>query len=219
MQAEIRYRPSFATVFVELSGRDRIVAEADAMASMSTNLGIDTHLSGSFFSALGKRFFGGESLFVNEFYVESGQKGELVLTQNTPGEIVCVELDRNGICLQPGAFIACTTGIEMTTQWAGFKSLIAREGLFKLRLIGKGKVWFGAYGGVVEKQVQGEYLVDTGHLVGYDPQFKLNIQMSGGIFSSMFSGEGLITRLEGNGSIYLQTRCLQGLAGWVNPRF
>ncbi len=219
MQAEIRYRPSFATVFVELSGQDRIVAEADAMASMSTNLGIDTHLSRSFFSALGKKFFGGESLFVNEFYVESGQQGELVLTQNTPGDIVAIELNGGGICLQPGAFIACTSGIELKTQWAGFKSMIAREGLFKLYLCGKGKVWFGAYGGVVEKQVQGEYLVDTGHLVGYEPQLQLKLQMAGGVFSSLFSGEGLLSRLQGNGKIYLQTRCLQGLASWVNPRF
>ena len=91
-------------------------------------------------------------------------------------------------------------------------------GLFRLVLSGTGTVWFGAYGGIMEKQVQGEYIVDTNHLVAYEPGLKMKLQLSGGIFSSIFSGEGLVTRLEGKGKAYIQTRSLSGLAGWINPR-
>lgn len=218
MQVEVRYRPAFACIFVELSAGDHIVAEADAMATMSANVGIHTRLSGGFFSAVKKRVFGKESLFVNEFHLESGDKGEVVLTQNTPGDIVCMELTGDAVCLQPGAFIAYTGDIHVGTRWAGLRSFIAGEGMFKLMVSGHGKVWFGAYGAVVEKKVQGEYIVDTTHLVAYHPSLKIRIQMSGGIFSSLFSGEGLVTRLEGNGKIYMQTRSLSGLASWLNPR-
>lgn len=219
MKTEIRYKPSFSVVFVQLQNGETITAEADAMASMDTNLGIRTRLSGGIFSALRKKIFGGESLFVNEFYVEKGNSGELVLTQNTPGDIVEYPLQQSGICLQPGAFIAYSGKIQFKTKWAGFKSWIAREGLFKLMLYGTGTVWFGAYGGVIEKNIQGEYIVDTGHLVAYEPQLKLHIQMSGGLISTFTSGEGLVSRLEGTGKVWLQTRCLPSLADWVNPLF
>ena len=58
--------------------------------------------------------------------------------------------------------------------------------------------------------------MDTSHLVGYEPQMKLKVQLAGGILSSLFSGEGLVTRVTGTGKIVIQTRSISGLAGWVN---
>ena len=67
--------------------------------------------------------------------------------------------------------------------------------------------------------MKGELIVDTGHLVAYDPQMKLKLQMAGGIISSFTSGEGLVTRVEGNGKVWIQTRSLQGLGSWINRFF
>ncbi len=47
---------------------------------------------------------------------------------------------------------------------------------------------------------------------------KLKLQLAGGIFSSLFGGEGFVTRVEGKGKIVIQTRSLSGLANWLNPR-
>ena len=94
---------------------------------------------------------------------------------------------------------------------------ISREGFFKLNVTGPGTLWYGAYGALVEREVDGEYIVDTSHLVGYEPQMKLKLQMAGGIFSSVFGKEGLVTRVEGKGKIIIQSRSLSGLAGWVRP--
>ena len=58
--------------------------------------------------------------------------------------------------------------------------------------------------------------MDTSHLVAYEPQLKLKAQLSGGLFSSFFSGEGLVTRIEGKGKIIIQTRSMSGLASWTN---
>ncbi|MEJ2065071.1 MAG: TIGR00266 family protein [Reinekea sp.] len=104
-------------------------------------------------------------------------------------------------------------------RWAGFVSFIAREGLFKLQVTGSGKVWYGAYGALLEKEIDGEYIVDTSHLVAYEPGVKLKLQLAGGIFSSFFGGEGLVTRVTGKGKIIVQTRSISGLAGWLNPKF
>jgi len=215
MKVEVRHRPSFATIFAELGPGDSITAESDAMASMDSDVEMTTGFNGGFLLGLLLKFFGGESLFVNTFRTLK-QKAQLVLTQGTPGDIQEVDLQGQTLLLQPGAFIAATSGIKIGVGWAGFASFIGREGLFRLKVSGTGKVWFGAYGGIFERDVDREYVVDTGHLVAYEPTISLKMALAGGIFSSFFSGEGLVSRVQGQGRIYLQSRSMDGLAAWTN---
>lgn len=214
MHAEIRDKPSFANIHVKLEAGDEIIAEADAMASMSSTIEMSTKWSGGVVKGVTKRVFGGESMFVNTFTTASS--GELVLTQPMPGDIQCIELKGNTMFLQPGAFIACEPTVKLGLGWAGIKMFVAREGLFRLKVSGTGKVWFGAYGGIFQKEIEGEYVVDSGHLVAYEPSIGVQIGMAGGIFSSFFSGEGLVTRVSGPGRIYMQSRSFDGLAAWTN---
>ncbi|MCB1323795.1 MAG: TIGR00266 family protein [Spirochaetales bacterium] len=218
MKAEIKGAPSFCYVIVNLEPGESVIAESDAMATMDAEIEMKTSFNGGFFSAVLKKFLGGESLFINTFTNSSSQTRRVTLVQGTPGEVRQVELKDNAICLQPGAYVCSTPGLKLGVKWAGFSSLIAREGLFKLQVSGTGTLWYGAYGGLVEREIDGAYIVDTAHLVAYEPGMKLKVQLSGGIFSAFFGGEGLVTRVEGKGRITIQSRSLSGLAGWINPR-
>jgi uncharacterized protein (TIGR00266 family) len=215
MNVEVRHRPSFATIFAELGPGDAITAESDAMASMDSDVEMTTGFNGGFFLGLLLKFFGGESLFVNTFRTVKA-KAQLVLSQGTPGDIQEVQLNNETLLLQPGAFVAATAGVKMGVGWAGFASFIGREGLFRLKVSGTGTLWFGAYGGIFERDIDREYVVDTGHLVAYEPTISLKMALAGGIFSSFFSGEGLVSRVQGRGRIYLQSRSIDGLASWTN---
>ena len=106
--------------------------------------------------------------------------------------------------------------MKLKLGWAGFASFIGREGLFRLKVTGTGKIWFGCYGGIFVKEIQDTYVVDSGHLVAYEPSIRIKVGMAGGIFSSFFSGEGLVTRIKGPGRIYMQSRSTSGLTGWIN---
>ncbi len=214
MEATTRNRPSFANVLVKLEPGDKIIAEADAMASMSASVEMRTRWSGGMFGAILKRAFGGESLFVNEF--SSKVPAELVLTQGLPGDIECIELKGTSLFLQPGAFLACEPGVSLGLKWAGIASLIGGEGLFRLRVSGNGRIWFSAYGGIFTREITDEYIVDTGHLVGYEPTINIRVGLAGGIFSSFFGGEGLVTKVRGPGRIYMQSRNFSGLTAWMN---
>jgi uncharacterized protein (TIGR00266 family) len=214
MEIITRDRPAFANLHVKMNAGDRITAEADAMASMSTTLTIKTRWNGGFFGAVLRRIFGGETLFINEFIANA--PGELVLTQPFPGDIECMELNGTSLFLQPGAYLASESGVKLGVQWAGFTSWIGGEGLFRLKVSGTGKVWFGAYGGIFAKEIDGPFVVDTGHLVAYEPTVGMKVGLAGGIFSSFFSKEGLVSRVTGPGRIYLQSRSIDGLATWTN---
>lgn len=217
MNIEIRNKPGFANILVKLSRGETITAESDAMASMSTHLKMKAKLNGGLFSGLLKKIFIGETLFVNQFTCPaSAHEAELVLTQPTPGDICEMELRNESFYFQPGAYIAHTGDIKMGVGYAGFSSWVNREGLFRIKAYGTGKIYFGAYGCIVKRKISGSFVVDTGHLVGYSPTIKLRLGLAGGVFSSYFGGEGIVSKLEGDGEIYLQTRSIESLANLTN---
>ncbi len=211
----VRGRPAFAHLVARLFPGVRIVAESGAMASMSGNVVLQADWNGGVVNALLLKFFAKESLFVNRIGVDSGQ-GEVVLTQSTPGDIAQVELNGETLYLTAGSFIACTEGVQLSVGWAGLASWLGGEGLFRLKVSGAGTVWFGGYGSVSAVDVSQGLIVDTGHLVAYDPTVALKTRLSGGIFSSFFSGEGLVMEIHGAGRVFLQSRNLDGLTAWVN---
>ena len=214
MEVTISDRPSFAHLRVAMNQGDAIIAESDAMASMDSSIEAKARFNGGFLKGVARRVFGGESLFINEF--TAAQSGELVLTQSFPGDMQCIELKGNTMFLQPGAFIACETSVKLGLGWAGFASWLGGEGLFRLKVSGNGRIWFGAYGGIYEREIGDEYVIDTGHLVAYEPSVSLKVGMAGGIFSSFFGGEGLVTRVRGPGKVYMQSRSFDGLVSWTN---
>jgi len=218
MKTSIKGQPVFAYLHVDLEPGETIIAESDAMASMSADLDMEAKFNGGPIKGLLKKYLGGESLFVNHFTNKQDGPRRVTLVQPTPGEMREVELNDEAMCFQGGAYIASTPGIKLGLKWAGIGSFIGGEGLFKLEVSGTGKVWYGAYGSLVDKVIDGEYIVDTSHLVAYEPHMKLKVQLAGGIFSSFFGGEGLVTRVEGKGRIVMQSRSIEGLAGWLNPR-
>lgn len=218
MKAEIKGSAAFSYVDVVLEPGETITTESDAMSSMDAQLELRSRFNGGFFIALLRKFLGGETLFINDFSNPTNQPRRMTIVQPTPGEVRCIELNGDTLYMQPGAFLACTPGVKVGVKFAGFISWLAREGLFRIAVSGHGKVWYGAFGALLDKEIDGEYIVDTSHLVSYEPGIQLKLQLAGGIFSSIFGGEGLVTRVVGKGKIVIQTRSISGITGWINPR-
>jgi uncharacterized protein (TIGR00266 family) len=220
MKAQIEGAPAFAHLHITLAPNESVIAESDAMASMDAEIELRTQLNGGLFGVIARKIFGGESIFINSFTNKAPLPKRVTLVQPAPGDLRCRDLKKGETYyLQPGAFIACEPDVKIGLKWAGIVSFIAREGLFKISVSGPGRVWFGAYGALLEREVDGEFIVDTSHLVAYEPGIKLHLQMAGGLFASILGGEGLVTRVSGRGKIIIQSRSLSGLAAWLNPKF
>lgn len=217
MQTVIEGKPAFSFLKVALEPGESIFAESEAMSTMAAELDMNARFNGGLLMGIVKKYLGNESLFVNEFTNNTSSVKSLTLVQPTPGDIMIKELKEGDVYyLQPGAFLASEKGVNISISWAGIGSLIGGEGLFRLKATGSGKLIFGAYGGLVEKEIDGEYIVDTGHLVSYDPGINISVQMAGGLLSSIMGGEGIVMRLSGKGKIIVQTRSLGSLVGWIN---
>lgn len=210
---------AFQILECELNPKESITVESGAMASQDVGIVPTTVMNGTFFQAVALRFFGGESFFINHFQNESTQVQKIHISQTTPGDIQSRQLEGEEIFIEAGSFIARTGDIKIKTKWAGFKNFIAGEGLFKLSFQGRGTIWYGCYGAVIEKEINGTYIVDSGHLLMWPPSVKLKLKLAGGLIDSFLSKEGFVLQLEGKGKVQLQTRSVRGLAQWLNARF
>jgi uncharacterized protein (TIGR00266 family) len=207
---------------VDLEPGEEVIAESGAMQSMSGELDMKAVTNGNVLSALGKKWFGGEAFFINRFTNNADKTLRVTIAQDVPGEIIQLDMtDGQELNLQRGAYLGHIGDIKLKASWAGFISWFSGEGLVKLsaKCVGRGTLFFGAYGGITKRRVQGELKVDDGHLVAYDPGLKLKLALSGGLFASLFGGEGFVTRVVGTGDIHIQTRSVKGLAAWLNPKF
>mgnify|MGYP002624911990 CR=1 FL=1 len=215
MQTLIQGNPDCGDLMIDLGPGEKVIAESGAMSRMSDGLEMKSRLMGGFFRALIRKLFGGQSFFVTHYTAPNG--GHVAFSPNQPGTILQRDLLETSLFLTAGSFLACGPDVEVRPRWGGFKALFSGEGAFFLECSGRGPLFFSSYGAVIEKEIEGTFTVDTGHVVGWEPTLDYSIGGMGGIKSTLFSGEGLVLKFKGTGKIYLQTRYLSGLAGWLSP--
>ena len=110
--------------------------------------------------------------------------------------------------------------IDMKLRFGGLKSMLAREGAFFLEISGEGDLWFTTYGGIEAIDVNGSYIVDNGNLVGFEGQIDFSLRSAGGgLMGMLASGEGMVCEFKGKGRVYIQSRNLTSLVGWLAPHF
>jgi uncharacterized protein (AIM24 family) len=74
-----------------------------------------------------------------------------------------------------------------------------------------------SFGGIIEIDVTGEYVVDTGNIVAFTDGLNYNVTKVGGYKSLFFSREGFVCRFSGQGRVWIQTRKVGPLVSWVWP--
>ena len=137
-----------------------------------------------------------------------------------PGGIMDVDLDGSyGLVVQKGGFLAATEGIEVETKVQGIaQGLFSREGFFLIKLTGRGTTFVSSYGVIhpINLERGEEVIIDNGHLVAWPDYMDYSIEKaSNGWISSFTSGECLVCRFKGPGTVLIQTRNPEGFQLWI----
>jgi uncharacterized protein (TIGR00266 family) len=224
---EITHGPSFAMLRVDLVPGQVVIAEAGSMVARNSHVAMDVKMNAgrgaglwaklkAFMIAMIRKVVGGETFFVNHF--SAAAPGSVWVAPTMSGQITYRRMQGETLILSSGAYLASVGDVDMKMKFGGIKSLLAKEGAFFLALSGQGDLWFTSYGGIHAVDVNGSYIVDNGHLVGYEGNLDFKIRSAGGGLMGLFaSGEGLVCEFTGQGRIYIQSRNLSALAGWLTP--
>jgi len=146
--------------------------------------------------------------------------GELLLAPAALGDITNIRLTGDEQwSVGRDAYLASTQGVvkEYKRQGLG-KAMFSGEGLFVYKISGVGLLWISSLGAIIRKDLaDGErYIVDNGHLVAWNTKYILERVASGGIISGLSSGEGLVCKFTGPGTIFIQTRNPTAFGQWIS---
>jgi uncharacterized protein (TIGR00266 family) len=214
VQTQIAGNPDFGHLKMRLDSGDSVYVESGAMSAMDDNIDVQIKMLGGFLPSLARKLLAGESLLVGH-YSSSAADQRLSVSPAIPGQVMHKKMQGDTYMMQAGSFMACTDGVNLGTVFGGIKAIFSGEGMFFLKVTGNGDLWYNAYGSIVERQVEGDLIVDTGHVVAWEPSLNWEITGMGNLMSTIFSGEGLVIKFSGHGKVWLQTRSLGGLANWL----
>jgi uncharacterized protein (TIGR00266 family) len=214
MQYDILSRPSFSILEVTLEPGEKIVAEAGAMAWMEGPVKTETSTRGGLLKGLKRSLLSGESFFQNTYSAEGGT-AKVSLAPGAAGDIIPHQLQGGELFLERGAYLASTEGVQCDSKFQGLKGLF-NEGLFILRVTGQGLLFFNGYGAIEEVQVDGQYTVDNGYAVAWEPTLQYRLTRARKIRSFLFSDQ-LLLGFSGTGRVWVQSRSPVSLADWVYP--
>ncbi|MGB3405080.1 MAG: TIGR00266 family protein [Microcoleaceae cyanobacterium] len=217
---EIEHSPSYASLRLDMQPQQTVIVEAGAMAAMDSCIQMKSKMRGGLGKGVG-RMVSGESLFLSEFTAKN-QAGQLFISPGVPGDIQHYFLNGNGLILQSSGFVASGKNVDLETQFQGFKGFFSGESLFFLKATGIGDVWFSSYGAIMEINVTGNYVVDTGYIVAFEDSLNYQVEVIGGLSfntlrTGVFGGEGLVCRFRGEGRLWIQTRNLLSLLNFFYP--
>lgn len=222
MNIDIKYGPGNAAACIQLDGGEQVTAEGGAMIGMSKGVTIKTEAmkrsQGGLLGAL-KRMAAGESFFINTF-TAGHAGGDVWVAATLPGDMAVLELDGSAkIIVQSGSYVATSTDVSIDLGWAGFKSLFSKEGLFWIQLGGTGQAVINSFGAIFAIDVDGEYIVDTGHIVAFEETLDFSLSKAGKSWMSSFlGGEGLVCKFKGRGRVWCQSHNSPGFGRTLGPK-
>lgn len=217
MDVQARHTPSFAVVRCTMAGGEAVRAESGAMMATSDGVAVEAKMQGGLMKSLKRSVLGGESLFITTFTAPP-QGGWVDCAANLPGDaIVRTVGGGKTLNLSRGAFLVCESGVEIDTQWGGFKNLSGGEGGFLVHASGEGEVVAACYGALdtITLGPGEKVVVDSGHMVAYDDTVQMSTRRVAGTVASMKSGEGLVLEFTGPGEVLTQTRNPSALISWL----
>lgn len=209
MQIDLQMKPACSVAKVSLNPGETLTSEGGAMIAMNGHIQIETTThkksgGGGIMSGI-KRVISGESFFINH-YTAGDQGGEIYLAPTLHGDLIVQTLSQESLIVQSGSFLASEAGISADFNWQGLKSVFSGEGMFWLNVNGTGKVILNSFGEIYPVEVNGEYIVDTGHIVAFQPSLKFDISKAGQSWiSSFLGGEGFVCRFKGTGTVWCQS--------------
>ena len=212
---------------VQLPPNQVLIAEAGAMVARASHVDMEVKLNAganagffgklkAFCIALVRKLIGGETFFVNHF--SSAHGGWVWLAPSLSGAIQHIPMQGQSMLFSAGAYLASAGAIDLKMRFGGLRALLAKEGAFFIETSGHGDLWVNSYGAIDEVYCNGSYVVDNGHIVGFDSSLDFKITTPGGGAMGFFgSGEGLVCEFTGQGRILIQSRNLGSLVRWLVP--
>mgnify|MGYP001814050693 CR=1 FL=1 len=223
MQYQLIARPAMTVAKLTLEAGEAVTCEVGAMIAMSSGLTVETTSrqkggGGGLTKGL-KRMFAGENFFLNHFTAQQPNQS-LYIGPTLLGDSMHYPLTGGTLVVQGSSWLASTPGIEVDATWQGIgKALFSGEGMFWVKCSGSGDLLMNSFGAIHCVEVNGEYVVDTGHIVAFEDTLQFRVgKASESLIGSFLGGEGLVCKFSGQGKLYCQSHNPPSFGKLLGPK-
>ncbi len=212
MRTEILPNGAFHSALVHLGPGDAFQSDSGAMFRASSNIDIDVTTrpkrgGGGGLLAGVKRLLGGDSFFLSTYRTTDDGEGEVGLSPTLQGQVELIRLDGSASWLcAGGSYLGSDADLALDLRFQGLKGLFGGENLFFVEVSGSGELLVNAYGRISEVPVDGELIVDSGHVVAFESSLSYRLSKTGSSWvHSFLAGEGIVMRFSGRGRLFVQS--------------
>jgi uncharacterized protein (TIGR00266 family) len=229
MQISVDAKPSYAMATVVLEAGEELIAESGSMVAMSPAIEVATTFNGAgggdfvgwlraAVIGIARKYLAGETLFVNRFTATNAGQ-QVMLSPGMVGDVVHQRMDgTRTLVVQATSYLASSPDVAVRLVWGGWSMLLSGEGAFFLECTGRGDLLINSYGAIEKVEVDGQYIVDSGHVVAFEGDLDWTLRRAGGGWrTTLLSGEGFVQEFTGRGTLWLQTRHLGSFVSWITP--
>lgn len=213
----------FSCVKITLQPGESIRADGGAMNYMTNDIKIKTE-SGNILGALG-RSISGSSFFYNLFINKGDRTGIINFSGILPGNIGCFYIKKGeSFNFVQSSYICSTSELKIEAS-IRFGGLITGYGITYVKANGinsDGLIWIASLGNIITITLKkGEKIkVDNGVLLAFHGNIEINTTTVGGLFSTLFSQEGLVSEIinkdDKDSTIYLESRSKERYAQYIS---
>jgi uncharacterized protein (AIM24 family) len=76
-----------------------------------------------------------------------------------------------------------------------------------------------SFGAIYPIEVNGDYIVDTGHIVAFNETLNFSITKAGKSWiQSIFGGEGMVCKFSGRGTVWCQSHNTKSFGNLLGPK-
>lgn len=218
---------TFPIAKLSLARGEQVQIESGAMLYHNGQVKLEGHMNsngksglGGVMKALGRSVTSGESFFITTATGLS-DNNELAIAPSNPGVIkALVTSPDNQYRLNTGAFLAADEDVtyHMVRQKLDRALFSGTGGLFVMETSGTGNILVSGFGDIIPIELDGSqpYVIDNNHVVAWDQALDYDIEFASGTFGFK-TGEGIVNRFSGVGTVYVQTRNFESLANSLQP--
>jgi uncharacterized protein (TIGR00266 family) len=219
-------------LLVSLEQNEEVSCESNAMVMMEGNLDLTGEVRGGFWSAVGRRIANGESFFTQSIKAKRGN-GDCLLSPTLPGDVHILNCaPGKQYRLNDGAFLACASSVQVRakTQGIGRALFGGTGGFFIGETSGTGQLAISGFGTVMELDINtaayNPTIIDNNHVIAwdasldYEPALSTNrsVGFFGSLVNSVTSGEGIVCKFSGKGSVVVCSRNRRDFVSWMGSQ-
>lgn len=215
---------------VSMKPGEKLYSESGAMVSMESNIELKGQMQGGVLAALARKVANGESFF-NQYFEATSGPGDVLLSPALPGDLQILNVSKtNEYMVSDGAYLAAEHGVDLTVKMQNIGQALfgGTGGFFVTKATGEGKLAVSGFGTIMELQVtpSNPLTIDNYHVVAWDATLDYELALStnkskgimGTLVNSVTSGEGIVTKFKGTGTVIVCSRNRGAFIEWLSSK-